>query len=93
MMRKCSHCQKDFTPQELAREESKGMESERKGLGLEGVLFRYYACSSCGNANIFVDVRPLQGETPDAFAARRAELESAVRQAHGEGIEVVLVEK
>jgi hypothetical protein len=93
MMRKCSHCRKDFTPQELSREESKGMESERKALGLEGVLFRYFTCSACGNANIFVDVHPLQGETPQEFATRRAELESAVRQSHGEGVEAVLVDK
>jgi hypothetical protein len=41
MNRKCSTCQKDFTPDELSREESKGMESQRKSMGLEGVLFRY----------------------------------------------------
>ncbi|MFL5240941.1 MAG: hypothetical protein ACJ8FY_02445 [Gemmataceae bacterium] len=93
MMRKCSHCHKDFTPQELSREESKGMESERKALGLEGVLFRYFTCSACGNASIFVDVHTLEGEAPEAFAARRAQLEAAVKQSHGEGVEAVLVDK
>jgi len=58
--RNCSHCGKEFTPRELAREESRGMEAERKALGLEGVLFRYYACSGCGHADIFLDVRPLE---------------------------------
>jgi hypothetical protein len=93
MQRKCSHCHKDFTTQELAREESKGMEAERKALGLEGVLFRYYTCSACGGADIFVDIHPLAGETDRAFRRRRDELEAAVRQVHGEGVEAVLVER
>jgi hypothetical protein len=93
MLRKCSHCHKDFTPQELARQESKGMEAERKALGLEGLLFRYYTCSSCGRADIFVDIHPLAGETDRAFRRRRDELEAAVRQVHGEGVEAVLVER
>jgi hypothetical protein len=69
------------------------MESERKALGLEGVLFRYFTCSACGNASIFVDVHALKDETPEAFAARRAQLEAAVKQSHGEGVEAVLVDK
>jgi hypothetical protein len=93
MMRKCSHCQKEFTPQELSRAESKGMEAERKTLGLEGVLFRYYTCSACGYADIFVDVHPLAGESEEAFHQRRAELEKTIRQLHGERVEVVLVER
>jgi hypothetical protein len=35
---------KGFTPQELSCEDSKG---------LEGVLFRYYTCAACGQADIF----------------------------------------
>jgi hypothetical protein len=93
MMRACTCCRKAFVPRELLREESKGMEAERKALGLEGVLFRYYACSACGHADIFVDVLPLEGETDEAFRQRRDELETAVRQLHGEGVEVVLVER
>jgi len=91
MMRKCSHCQKEFTPQELSREESKGMEAERKALGLEGVLFRYYTCSACGYADIFMDIHPLAGESEEAFQKRKADLEAASRQLHGERVEVVLV--
>jgi hypothetical protein len=91
MMRKCTHCQKEFTPQELSREESKGMEAERKALGLEGVLFRYYTCSACGYADIFVDIHLVAGESEEAFQKRRAELESASRQLRGERVEVVLV--
>jgi hypothetical protein len=91
MMRTCSHCQKEFTPAELSREDSKGLEAERKALGLEGVLFRYYTCSACGLADIFVDVRPLVGESEEAFLQRREELESTVRGLEGEGVNVVLV--
>lgn len=69
------------------------MEAERKALGLEGVLFRYYTCSACGYADIFMDIHPLQGESEEAFQKRRADLESAVRQLHGERVEVVLMER
>ncbi len=90
MMRLCSHCGKEFTPQELDREDSKGLESERKALGLEGVLFRYYTCSACAQADIFVDVLPLQGESEGEFRQRRAELESTLQKLEGEGVEVVV---
>jgi len=90
MMRLCSHCGKEFTPQELDREDSKGLESERKALGLEGVLFRYYTCSACAQADIFVDVLPLQGESEGEFRERRAELESTLQKLEGEGVEVVV---
>ena len=93
MLRKCTHCGKDFTPPELSREETHGMEAQRKALGLEGVLFRYYACSACGNADIFVDVRPLQGETDEAFRQRRGELEATIKHMRGEGVEVVVAER
>jgi hypothetical protein len=93
MMRSCSRCAKGFTPQELSREDSKGLEAERKALGLEGVLFRYYTCSACGQADIFVDVRPLDGEFEEDFRRRREELEAALRQLQGEGIEVVVRER
>jgi hypothetical protein len=93
MMRACTSCRKTFVPRELLREESKGMEAERKALGLEGVLFRYYVCSACGHADIFVDVLPLEGEDEEKFRARRDELERAVRHLHGEGIEVVVTER
>ena len=93
MKRECSQCHKPLTPQELSREESKGMEAERKASGLEGVLFRYYTCSGCGTADIFVDVYPLEGEPDEVFRQRRDELQAAVRQLHGDGVRVVLVEK
>jgi hypothetical protein len=66
------------------------MEAERKALGLQGVLFRYYNCAQCGQADIFVDLRPLPGEGPEEFRQRRDELEAAVRQLHGDRVKVVL---
>jgi hypothetical protein len=69
------------------------MEAERKALGLQGVLFRYYACAACGQADIFVDVQRLPGEFEGAFLRRRGELEAAVHAVHGQGVEAVLVEK
>jgi len=93
MMRKCSHCDKAFTPQELSCEESKGMEAERKALSLEGVLFRYYHCSACGKGDIFLDVRPLAGESDEDFRQRRDELEEAIRNVHAEGIGIAVVER
>ena len=90
MMRSCSQCRKEFTPQELSREDSKGLEAERKALGLEGVLFRYYTCSACNYADIFVDVHPLEGESEEAFDRRREELEATIKQMDGEGVEVVV---
>jgi hypothetical protein len=93
MMRACTSCRKAFVPRELLREESKGMEAERKARGLEGVLFRYYVCSACGHADIFVDVHPVEGETDEAFRRRRDELEASVRELHAEGVEVVVTER
>jgi hypothetical protein len=91
VIRECTSCHKPFTPQELAREESKGMEAERKALGLQGILFRYYTCSRCGQADIFVNLRPLPGETDEDFRRRRDELEVTARQLHADRVAVVLV--
>ena len=93
MLRECTDCHRPFTPQDLARAESKGMEAERKALGLQGVLFRYYTCPHCGQADIFVDVHSVEGESPEAFRQRRDELETTVRQLHSDHVDVVLTEK
>jgi hypothetical protein len=69
------------------------MEADRKALGLQGVLFRYYACPACRQADIFLDVSPLAGETPEDFQRRRQELETVVRGLHAQDIDVVLNEK
>jgi hypothetical protein len=93
MIRNCSHCGKAYTPPELSCEESKGMEAERKALGLEGVLFRYYFCSACANGDIFLDLRPLPGESDADFRRRRGELEATIRDVRAEGVGVTLVER
>jgi hypothetical protein len=92
MQRQCTHCERPFTADDLAREESKGMEAERKQLGLQGVRFFYYNCPACQRADIFVDVLPVPGEAPEAFQTRRAELEKAVRQLHDDRVGLVLGE-
>jgi hypothetical protein len=93
MHRECSHCRRDFTAKDLVKEESRGMEADRKSLGLEGVRFLYYSCPACGFDEIFVDIHPLEGETAADFRRRRRELEKAVRDFHGDHIEVVLSER
>jgi hypothetical protein len=92
MRRKCTRCRKVYTPREFARAETKGMEAERRALGLQGVLFRYYGCSACGHADIFVEILRLPGETEVAFRRRHAELEAAVNQVHADNVGAVLVE-
>ena len=93
MHRECTQCHRPFTPRDFSREESRGMEAERKALGLQGVFFRYYNCAQCGQADIFVDLRPLRGETDADFRKRRGELEATVRQLHADRVDVVVVEK
>jgi hypothetical protein len=90
MMRNCTRCDRPFTPDDLARDESKGMESERKQMGLEGVRFVYYRCP-CGMSDIFVDILPREDEVRADFERRRAQMEAAVRQAHGDRAEAVVV--
>src|SRR5687767_14520626 len=90
MLRLCLCCHKPLTPQELRKEESKGMESERKALGLQGVLFRYYTCAQCDTDDIFVDVLQIEGESDEEFRQRRLELEDVVRHLHAEKTEVVI---
>jgi hypothetical protein len=92
MIRLCSHCCRRFTPQDFVKEESKGMEAERKALGLEGVRFLYYHCAVCGYVDIFLDTYPRAGESDAAFQARKRELEAVVSQVHADGAEAVLVE-
>jgi hypothetical protein len=93
MHRRCTNCERPFTGKDLVKEASKGMESERKKLGLEGVLFRYYSCPACGQADIFLDLAPLPTEMMEDFEQRRRELEGAVRGLHGEQVAVVINEK
>ena len=92
-MRECSHCHKPLTAQELVKEASKGMEMERKALGLEGVRFLYFQCSGCGYADIFVDVHAIEGEPSEQFQQRRRELDATVRHLHAERVEVIVTNK
>lgn len=93
MMRECSGCRRPYTAQDFVKEESKGMEAERKSLGLEGVRFLYYTCPECKHADIFVDIHPLEGESDEDYHARRSELEAAVQELHTKNVGVTLIER
>jgi hypothetical protein len=93
MTRECPSCHKALTPQELARQESREMEAQRKKMGLQGILFRYYRCSGCGYADIFVDIRRLDDESEHAFHQRCEELRTSVQELHGDHVAVVVMEK
>jgi hypothetical protein len=93
MHRECLQCSRPFTARDFVKEESHEMEAQRKALGLEGVRFLYYTCPACGCADIFVDVHHLENETAEAYQKRRAELEAAVRQVHGEKTAVVITDR
>jgi len=84
MRRECTRCRREFDPGDLARSETAGMEAERAAAGLDGVRFLYFACSACGMADIFVDILPLDGEGPEDFIVRRAEMEAVVRELHAD---------
>jgi hypothetical protein len=84
MKRDCTRCRRPYTPQDLARTESRNMEADRKAAGLEGVRFLYYQCP-CGTADIFVDILPLADEFVEDFEKRRAEMELIVRRLHSDG--------
>jgi hypothetical protein len=90
MKRVCTRCQRQFTPDNLARAESRGMEAERKANGLAGVRFLYYRCP-CGTNDIFVDILPRPDELPFDFERRRAQMEAVVRKIHGGHTEAVVV--
>lgn len=90
MLRECTRCHRPFTPADLAREESKGMEAERKAAGLVGVRFLYYCCPKCKKDDIFVDVLPRPNEAPEDYTARKSAMEDAARAMHSEQVEVVV---
>jgi hypothetical protein len=93
MQRECSQCQRRFAPEDFVKEDSKNMEAERKALGLEGVRFLYYTCPDCGRHAIFLDLHHLEGESPEEFNRRRAELESAVGEVPADHVAVVITER
>ena len=93
MKRACLHCKKRFTPSDLEKGVSKQIEAERKSCRLQGILFRCYVCSSCGQENLFVDLHPLKGETPEEFLLRSDELTSTVRLSRPLGVPVGVTAK
>ena len=64
MIRLCPQCNRQFTPHDFYKEESRGMEAERRAFGLQGVRFLYYHCPDCHTDDIFIDVhaRSTRGE-------------------------------
>jgi hypothetical protein len=93
MMRACLHCHQPFTASDLSKFVSKEIEAERKSYGVQGILFRCYVCTACGQENLFVDLHPLEGETPDEFRRRRDDLETTLRQEPPAGVQVAVMEK
>ncbi len=93
MKRFCAHCNREFSREEFVKEETQGMEADRKTSGLEGVRFLYYRCPDCGFDDIFLDVLALPGESAEEFQKRREALEEAARRIHAENVEIVLVER
>jgi hypothetical protein len=93
MRRECLECGRVFAPEDLLKAESRSMEADRRALGLEGVRFFYYVCPACGQADIFLDLHHLPGETDEEFLERRRAMEDAVRRVQPEGVEVVLTER
>jgi hypothetical protein len=96
MQRACTRCSRQFTPGDLVRPYSKDMEAKRRAAGLTGLRFLYYSCPDCGIGDIFVDVLPLDGESPDEFCQRRQDMEAVVsrlRDGGGDGtVEAVVIE-
>jgi hypothetical protein len=86
----CAGCCEAFQSDDLDAERTAALEAERYAAGLEGVLFRYYACPQCDEAVIFVDVVPLLGESDEGLSERCARLGSDLGDLHGDGVSVVL---
>jgi hypothetical protein len=90
MLRLCTRCARAFVPSDLARGESRGMESERKEAGLVGVRFLYYRCHGCDTEDIFIDVLPREGESPEDYATRHAAMLTAARGMQADKTDVVV---
>jgi hypothetical protein len=91
MNRGCTRCGRRFTTDDLARDESRNLERERRAAGLEGVRFLYLHCPDCGTNDIFVVILPRLGESSKDLRARRDEMEAVVRTLpHGQAEVVVL---
>jgi hypothetical protein len=91
MPRDCTRCHRPFTLEDMSREETSNMESQRKASGLEGIKFLYFHCPSCGMNDIFVAILPLETEFAPDYEARRDAMETVVRGLHTDGVEAVVV--
>jgi hypothetical protein len=93
MHRFCAHCHREFTRADFVKEQSRGMEAERRASGLEGVRFLYYHCPACDFDDIFVDIHPLEGESDEEFRQRREALEAAARRVHADEVKIVVADR
>jgi hypothetical protein len=93
MRRFCAHCHREFTREDFVKEQSQGMEADRRASGLEGVRFLYYRCPDCSFDDIFVDILPLEGESEEEFRQRKEALEEAARRINAKNVEIVLAER
>ena len=93
MIRLCPQCNRQFTPHDFYKEESRGMEAERRAFGLQGVRFLYYHCPDCQGDDIFIDLHPLENEAAQALEKRRIDLEAAVRSVRSRDVAVVITTK
>ena len=91
MIRECTRCKRSFTAADLLRSDSKGIESERKAAGLEGVRFLLYHCEACKADDIFIDILPREGEIAEEYRHRRVAMEKAVRSLNADSIDAVVV--
>lgn len=91
MNRECTRCRRPFAPGDLVKSESKNMEAERKAAGLEGIRFLYYHCPACEVNDIFIDILPREGETPESYRERRGNMETTVRALHADKVDYVVV--
>ena len=93
MKRQCSRCGRTFTRDDFVKDESRSLEADRMAARLDGVHFSDYRCPACGNEDVFLDVVRLDGESAEAFEARKAELEATARGVRAERLDVVVVER
>jgi hypothetical protein len=90
MRRECSDCGRAYEPADLDREQSRGLEADRKAAVLDGVRFLAYRCP-CGAADVFVDILPLADEFAEDFDGRKAAMEEAVRRLPAGGVHARVV--
>jgi hypothetical protein len=90
MRRTCTKCGRLFEPGDLAKDQSRRLEADRRAAGLGGVRFVTYRCP-CGVEDVFIDVLPRDDELAEDFDRRRAAMEEAARRVQGDGVEARVV--